>query len=140
MLTTGIFCRHQYQPTSWEESIFVSTNAFISYYKADDRNSERYRTIQSHVVIACIDKFCPSAIKARRKSGGTQGRGYDLPHIDVARGEFDKAMGGGVDWGWEVGEDTALGCPFTDDQLDAMREDYDLSDGSVGPDVNLVEA
>ena len=60
--------------------------------------------------------------------------------IIMARREFDKAMGGGVDWGWGAVEDMTEGCPFTDDQLDALREDYDLSDGSIGPDDDLVEA
>ncbi len=140
LLTTGILSQDQYSATRWNDPDFVSTNEFIRCFRQYDKNAERYRTTQSHVVSACIDKFCPSAIKTRRKSGGIQGRGYHLPHIDIARQEFDKAMGGGVDWGWEVGEDTAQGCPFTDDELDAMREDYDLSDGSVGPEDDLVEA
>jgi len=92
------------------------------------------------VVSACIDKFCPSVSKGRRKSSGTQERGYFLPHIDVARREFDQAMGGGVDWGWNAEAEISTGSFFTDYQLEAMREAYELGDGWVGPDDDLVEA
>ena len=140
VLTTGLFSRDQSQPTLWVEPIFVSTTAFIKYYKEYDKNAERYRTTQSHVVSACIDKFCPSVAKVRRKSTGTQERGYYLPHIDVARREFDKSMGGGLDWGWNAEAEISTGSFFTDYQLEAMREAYELGDGWVGPDDDLVEA
>jgi hypothetical protein len=128
LLTTGML-----GGTLWERPIFVSTNTLRNVYKEYDRNADRYRTMQSQAISACIEKYCPSAIKNRKKSVGTQERGYQLPHIDVARREFDNQIGGRGEWDWENVEKTSKGSLFTEDQLDALREAYDLSDGTTGP-------
>ena len=49
-------------------------------------------------------------------------------------------MGGFMDWGWNAEAEISAGSLFTDDQLAAMREAYEIDDGSVGPDDHLVEA
>ena len=140
LLLTGGLSQEPYSSLRWNDPVFVSTKDFVKYYKLYDKNAERYRTTQSQVVSSCIEKYCPSALKVRRKSSGTQERGYNLPHIDVAKKEFNKAMGGGVDWSWIAEQDRSKGCPFTDDQLEAMRETYELDDGFVGPEDDLVAA
>ena len=36
--------------------------------------------------------------KKRKKAGNEHWRGYQLPHIDLARENFEEAIGGKVDW------------------------------------------
>lgn len=51
-------------------------------------------------------------------------RGYQLPSLQVARKEFDAALGARVDWE----TDESPRCPFTADQLDEMWETYYIED------------
>ena len=134
-LQHGVFPGDYYHSSSgWELGRFIATKDLIKSYKSFDKNAERYHTIQSQTVADKLGKLCPSAKKSRSTSNGDQERGYDLPHIDLARNDFDKAMGGGMDWGWDTPKSTSPTPVFPDWELEAMRETYDMDDGSVGPE------
>jgi len=120
--------------SEWELGRFIATKQLLNGYKNSDKNAERYQTIQNQTVADKLGKLCPSATKSRSTSNGNQERGYDLPHIDLARNEFDKAMGGSMDWGWDRPKPTSPTPVFHDWELEAMRETYDMDDGSVGPE------
>lgn len=134
-LQNGVFPGDYYHSNSgWELGRFIATKELINSYKGYDKNAERYHTIQSQTVADKLGKLCPSAKKSRSTSNGDQERGYDLPHIDLARNNFDKAMGGGMDWGWDTPKSTSATPVFPDWELEAMRETYDMDAGSVGPE------
>ena len=124
----------------WSNGQFISTSQLIAGFKHFDKNAERYHAIQSQALATKMEKICPSASRSRSQTKGTQERGYDLPHIDVARREFDVAMGGGVDWDWEPPTQITTASIFPVWELEAMRETYELDDGSVGPEDNFGDA
>jgi hypothetical protein len=88
----------------WDKEVFVSTNDLLTYYKEFDKNSQRYRPLQSNQVCAALSRLIPSVRPERRqqKSFGTaparQVRGFVLPGLDTARSEFAAAMGGSIPW------------------------------------------
>lgn len=129
VLQTGIFNPGGFNAESWSAQSapqFVATQNLIKHYKESDKNAERYRTVQSQQIAASLKKLCPSAILTRRKlSGDDQQRGYELPSIDVARREFDHAIGGRVNW--HQTEPRKPGS-FPDWEMEAMWETYHLEE------------
>ena len=65
-----------------------------------NKNAERYATVQSEVIAAQLLKVCPSAKKNRSAEAHStvRKRGYELPHISVARRDFDRYLGCNIDW------------------------------------------
>ena len=83
----------------WSEARFVSTESLTSSYKSFNKNADRYGVFQSRDIAKSLKKLCPSAKKDKGKaSHGKEARGYSLPQIDIARGEFESAIGGVIDW------------------------------------------
>jgi hypothetical protein len=136
VLLSGSLCGREssLENKQWSTPRSVSTQDLTDNCKQYDKTVERYRTIQSQQVAASLEKLCPSAKKNRIKSWKTQARGYDLPHIDIARNEFNAAVGGGIDWDWDTPKSTSPTPVFPDWELEAMRETYDMDDDSVGPE------
>jgi hypothetical protein len=84
----------------WVDVRFVPTHTLIGNFKNYDKHSERYGTFQSRAIATHLEKYCPSAKSTRGKSSHSkQVRGYDLPSLQVARAEFQRAIGGEIDWG-----------------------------------------
>jgi len=78
--------------------IFVTTKGLHESYELYDRHGLRFerRTLQD--VGAMIARLCPSAKYLRKTESGKQHRGYVLPDLDVARIEFEAALGVEVSW------------------------------------------
>ena len=89
-----------FQLSEWTNPKFVSTSTLLTNYRVFDRNSERYETTQAQSIARDLERFCPSAVATRGKIGHPlrQVRGYNLPHITVARHEFEKAIGSPLNW------------------------------------------
>lgn len=125
--------------SDWDTSQFVPTRQLIDAYKAHDKNAERFRPIQAHVIAASLTKLCPSAKPERTKANhGQQVRGYRLPPLQVARCEFEAAIGGKLIWDTsEPQRQRQATTIFTDAQLEAMWETYQLDDAvlPMTPDV-----
>ena len=84
----------------WSEARFMSTESLTSSYKSFNKNADRYGVFQSRDIAKSLKKLCPSAKKDKGKGRyGKEARGYSLPQIDIARGEFESAIGGVIDWG-----------------------------------------
>jgi hypothetical protein len=80
------------------DDIFVTTKGLHESYELYDRHNIRFerRTLQD--VGAMIARLCPSAKYLRKTESGKQRRGYVLPDLDVARIEFEAALGVEVSW------------------------------------------
>jgi len=101
VLQSGLFDGYQ----EWNEPIFKSSQSLIDKYKEYDKNAGRYNPIQQQHIASTLKAICPSAKAARKKILNKQERGYELPHIDVARKEFEVMLGTSVEW--ELLEDVA---------------------------------
>jgi hypothetical protein len=112
--------------TSWEDSIFISTQTIIDSYSHYDKNANRYEPLQTQKVAATLQKICPSAKSDRiTNTSGKQERGYQLPVISVARIEFESAIKTQICWNNQTQENTEPDYEeeFDHDLLyDAMRE------------------
>lgn len=91
----------------WDKPNFRSTKSLIEKYKEYDKNAGRYSPIQQQQISSALKTICPSAVPARKKILNTQERGYDLPHINVARKEFEVVFGTSVEWE-ELGDDATV--------------------------------
>ena len=104
VLCLGKFMQiHSYSPSEfsrdWMPEGFVSSTSLLQGFKAFDRNSERYETVQIAEVTNALKRLCPSLKKDRANCNGKQLRGFKLPPLDVARSEFENAFSVNIDWG-----------------------------------------
>ena len=100
VLRQGEITGYEFAPIDWFEPVFVSTSTLVKGYKHANKNAERYATVQSEVIAATLLKVCLSAKKTRSAEahGTARKRGYELPHISVARRDFDRYLGCNIDW------------------------------------------
>ena len=83
---------------NWISENFVSSISLLKGFKAFDRNSERYETVQVAEVTYALKRLCPSLKKDRATVTGKQLRGFKLPPLDVARSEFERAFSVQLEW------------------------------------------
>lgn len=83
----------------WDTSIFVSTDDMLDLYRAFTLGSRTHQPATSSDLAVMLNRLCESARKCRRTTQGESRRGYDLPMLKTARANFEKAIGGAVDWG-----------------------------------------
>ena len=92
------------QDDEWTESVFVPTSVLVDRYKEFNKTAQRHQTVQTAEVAAAIQKLCPSAQPDRQMwkppgvTTGSQKRGLKLPDLATDRSEFERALGGKVDW------------------------------------------
>ena len=77
----------------------MSTNHLSRGYVSHGSKSRRYVAVQSTEIKKGLAQWCPDANYCRKKLGGKQERGYQLPSLDDARVAFEVAIGGKIDWG-----------------------------------------
>lgn len=94
VLQSGTFDGYQ----QWDEPQFRSTQILIDKFKEYDKNAGRYNPIQQQQISSTLKAICPSAVASRKKISNKQERGYELPHIDVARKDFEMMLGTSVNW------------------------------------------
>ncbi|MFZ4744941.1 MAG: primase-helicase family protein [Limnohabitans sp.] len=88
----------------WSVSIFIPTSELIREYTLFNKNAQRHQTVQSAEVVADVQKLCQSAIPARKLfkqrhlAPKVQRRGLQLPDLATARAEFEKVIGGAIQW------------------------------------------
>ena len=82
----------------WISGEFASSNSLLQGFKAFDRNSERYQTVQVTEVASTLKRLCPSLKKDRANFNGKHLRGFKLPPLDVARSEFETAFSVQLEW------------------------------------------
>lgn len=138
VLTTGEIPVPLNVTKQWSVPIFIATRDLINAFKNYDKNAGRYQAVQAQTVADKLARLCPSAVQARKSHNGAQDRGYELPGIEVARANFNKALGANVRWEWVKPDGEGGGVHFALSDLEAMREAYDMDDGTAGPDVDSV--
>jgi len=108
-LAAGSLCRtHQFDflfdENWWSVSTFVPSAILAQRYIEFNRNAERHQTVQIADVTKTIRELCPSARVSRQVSKPTgafkkrQLRGLLLPCLDDARLDFERVIGGKIDW------------------------------------------
>jgi hypothetical protein len=125
-----IACRRTYgviDRTSWDDSVFVGTRRLIDAYREYNQGSRQFRPPSSLDVKRTLRKYCPGAKARRHEVLGRQERGYQLPSLYDARKAFEFAMGGALDWGERPGSGDNWRSAFSEDQLEALWETYQLS-------------
>ena len=80
----------------YENARFISNKSLLEQYRTYDRTSEKYESLQTATIRQDINALCPSANTKLRPDNR---RGVTLPHIDVARKEFEAWIGCAVPWG-----------------------------------------
>ena len=100
MLRKGAITIDGLSDIDWSEPVFVSTDKLVKGYKHANKNAERYTTVQSEGIAETLRKVCPSAKKTKSTEmhGSTRKRGYKLPHVCVARQDFERHLGANIDW------------------------------------------
>ena len=83
---------------AWQESMFISTKSLTAAYEKHARKYRQYDSIQSAEINKGLAFWCPDACQDRKQINNEQQRGYQLPHIDLAKENFEEAIGGKVDW------------------------------------------
>ena len=83
---------------AWQESMFISTKSLTAAYEKHARKIRQYDSIQSAEINKGLAFWCPDACQDRKQINNEQQRGYQLPHIDLAKENFEEAIGGKVDW------------------------------------------
>lgn len=94
VLQSGMFDGYQ----QWDVPQFRSTQILIDKFKEYDKNAGRYNPIQQQQISSTLKTICPSAVASRKKISNKQERGYELPHIDIARKDFEMMLGTSVIW------------------------------------------
>lgn len=89
---------------AWDEATFIPSRDLVRYYSTFNKQAQRHQTIQSAEVIVNVQKLCPSASPARQLhqldnlTPKTQKRGLQLPDLATSRNEFEKVIGGAIEW------------------------------------------
>ena len=100
VLRKGVITSDGLSDIDWSEPVFVSTDNLVKGYKHANKNAERYTTVQSEGIAETLRKVCPSANKTKSTEthSSTRKRGYKLPHVCVARQDFERHLGANIDW------------------------------------------
>ena len=78
--------------------LFVATRDLLESYRSFDSLASKYERPSPQDVSQLIKRFCCSAKSDRVTKGGRTTRGYTLPDLEAARGEFETAVGISIAW------------------------------------------
>ena len=99
VLCTGdLYFADQYVSQRWQDGMFIPTKSLTTAYENHAQKYRQYESIQSAEINKGLALWCPDARQDRKQINKEQQRGYQLPHIDLAKQNFEKAIGGKVDW------------------------------------------
>lgn len=83
---------------SWSTACFAASTTLTVAYREFGSTDRHAGAFTERDLAGSLKRLCPSALDARRKAGGPQQRGYDLPTIGQARREFEKVIGACISW------------------------------------------
>ncbi len=98
VLQTGSFAPSCEYGEQWGVGRFIDTATLKTQCEQFHRPVKQHQPLTEQVTSAALKKWCPSSESNRRIYQGRQARGYDLPELDIARREFEAAIGAKVDW------------------------------------------
>jgi hypothetical protein len=104
VLTSGGLTGRPDHCDEWIKAVFIPTTQLVSNYTNLDKKAEWYRTVQQNELIGEFKRLCPSVRYDRQQDRHLgQRRGWWLPDLVTARREFERFIGGPVDWSVDVG-------------------------------------
>ena len=82
-----------------QSSVFVGTALLLNSYQTFARaHGLRGKSVTEKTLKDRLKVLCRSARCLRKQQAGNQNRGYDIPALPVARSEFEKFIGGPLEW------------------------------------------
>lgn len=78
----------------WMLGGFWPTQDILDCYLKTSKSAQRYQSVTFKNIADSLEKVCPIAKRSRKCISGSRSWGYDLPHIEVARKELEKHLGG----------------------------------------------
>jgi hypothetical protein len=122
VLTSGGLTGRPDHCNEWIKTVFIPTTQLVSNYTNLDKKAEWYRTVQQNELLGELKRLCPSVRYDRQQYRHLgQRRGWWLPDLVTARHEFERFIGGPVDWPMDAGGAVGLDAA-TLDVLWADRE------------------
>ena len=82
----------------WYEARFVSTASLIKAWKGYEGRVRQFIAPQASEIRKALNRACPSSFIGRMQVQDVQGRGQNLPLLSVAREEFERMVGGAINW------------------------------------------
>ncbi len=88
----------------WINVLFTPTQQLLDNYTAFDRKAQWYRTVQQNELVSDLKRLC-STVRSDRQPDRFRStrRGWWLPDLLTARLEFEKFIGGQIDWPLDTG-------------------------------------
>ena len=84
---------------TWSAPCFLGTEDLMTAWGQYEKGQRQYATRQESEVHEALKRLCPSRVSQRKKSRNQpQKRGFQLPALPAARADFERAMGGEVNW------------------------------------------
>lgn len=77
---------------------FVGTTTLLHMWQDHFKGHRSHAPAQLREIREAMSRICPSAKYKRQLRGTKQQRGFDLPTLTRARSEFEKFLGGPIDW------------------------------------------
>jgi hypothetical protein len=109
VLTAGSLTGNTGNPQGWEKAVFISTSQLVTNYTEFDKKAQWYRTVQQSELLNELKRLCTSARYDRHQDKYQgQRRGWWLPDLVTARLEFERFIGGQVDWPVDFGAVTGF--------------------------------
>lgn len=120
VLTSGGLTGRPDHCDEWIKAVFIPTTQLVSNYTNLDKKAEWYRTVQQNELLGEFKRLCPSVRYDRQQDRHLgQKRGWWLPDLVTARREFERFIGGPVDWSEDIGSKVG----FDDATLDVYWDD-----------------
>lgn len=98
ILQTGCFDLDEVSWDLWQGGRFINTATLKRQCDLLQRAVRQHQVLTQQDICKALKKWCSSAARCRRAINGNQARGYVLPALDVARREFETAIGAKVEW------------------------------------------
>jgi len=97
--TSGSFGSDATSELKVQSSVFVGTALLVNSYQTFARaHGLREKSVTEKTLKDRLKVLCRSAQCMRKQQAGNQNRGYDIPALPVARSEFEKFIGGPLEW------------------------------------------
>lgn len=84
---------------SWDDTQFVSSEKLCEHYEAFQKGSrQQYQPIQLNDISSGMNEWCAIAKSIRKSCNNNRKRGYQLPSLIEAQAEFERVIGGKIEW------------------------------------------
>lgn len=83
----------------WEDAQFIASEKLCEHFGVFQKGSrQQYQPIQINDISLGMKEWCPIAENVRKTHNNFRTRGYQLPALIEAREEFERMIGGKIEW------------------------------------------